>query len=77
VQVVGQLGWTLAPVFAGILSGPVGGLGNAASLFAAGPLIGAVLVMGCVPETRGKTLEELSPDALASETNSSLRPREA
>jgi MFS family permease len=64
VQVVGQLGWTLAPVFAGILSGPVGGLGNAASLFAAGPLIGAVLVLGCVPETRGKTLEELSPDAL-------------
>jgi len=76
VQVVGQLGWTLAPVFAGILSGLVGGLGNAVSLFAAGPLIGAVLVLGYVPETRGKTLEELSPAALA-ETNSSLNPREA
>ena len=77
VQVVGQLGWTLAPVFAGVLSGLVGGLGNAVSLFAAGPLIGAVLVLGYVPETRGKTLEELSPEALASQTNSSLNPREA
>jgi MFS family permease len=62
VQVVGQIGWTLAPVIAGVLSGPVRGLGNAASLFAAGPLIGALLVLVYVPETRGKTLEELSPD---------------
>lgn len=61
VQVVGQLGWTLAPVFAGLLSAAVGGLGNAVSLFAAGPLIGAVLVLGYIPETRGRTLEELSP----------------
>jgi MFS family permease len=67
VQVVGQLGWTLAPVFAGLLSQLVGGLGNAASLFAAGPAIGAVLVLGYVPETRGRTLEELSPESIASE----------
>jgi MFS family permease len=77
VQVVGQLGWTLAPVFAGILSGPVGGLGNAASLFAAGPLVGAVLVLGYVPETRGRTLEELSPETIAAETESSVEPRQA
>ncbi|MBV8055395.1 MAG: MFS transporter [Deltaproteobacteria bacterium] len=64
VQVVGQLGWTLAPVFAGILSELVGGLGNAASLFAAGPLLGVVLVLGYIPETHGKTLEELSPDSI-------------
>jgi MFS family permease len=70
VQVVGQLGWTLAPVFAGILSELVGGLGNAASLFAAGPLLGAALVLGYIPETCGKTLEELSPENIASQTGS-------
>ncbi|HJU28860.1 MAG TPA: MFS transporter [Candidatus Binataceae bacterium] len=62
VQVFGQLGWTLAPLFAGLLSVPMGGLGNAAALFAAGPVIGAILIVACVPETRGKTLEELSPE---------------
>jgi MFS family permease len=77
VQVVGQLGWTLAPAFAGVLSGLVGGLGNAASLFAVGPLIGAMLVLGYVPETRGRTLEQLSPEAIASQTESTLEPREA
>lgn len=77
VQVVGQLGWTLAPVFAGMLSGLVGGLGNAASLFAAGPLIGAVLVLGYIPETRGKTLEELSPETINCETDPALEPGEA
>jgi MFS family permease len=77
VQVVGQLGWTLAPVFAGILSELVGGLGNAASLFAAGPLLGAVLVLGYIPETRGRTLEELSPENIISENDPSLEPREA
>jgi hypothetical protein len=36
-------------------------LGNAASIFAVGPMIGVVIVVFLVPETRGKTLEELSP----------------
>jgi MFS family permease len=67
VQVFGQLGWTLAPLFAGLLSRPMGGLGNAASLFAAGPVVGAILVVACVPETRGKALEELSPEAAPSD----------
>ncbi len=62
VQVLGQLGWTFAPLLAGILSGPMGGLGNAAALFGAGPILGAILVVTLAPETRGKTLEELSPD---------------
>jgi putative MFS transporter len=71
VQVLGQIGWTLAPLFAGALSKPMGGLGNAAALFAAGPVVGAVLILAYVPETRGKTLEELSPEAVASsEANS-------
>jgi MFS family permease len=63
VQVLGQLGWTLAPLIVGRLSVPMGGLGNAASIFAVGPLIGALLVLMFVPETRGKSLEQLSPDA--------------
>ena len=63
VQVLGQLGWTFAPLLAGLLSAPMGGLGNAASLFSVGPIIGAIVVLAYVPETRGKTLEELSPEA--------------
>jgi MFS family permease len=61
VQVIGQLCWTLSPVAIGLLSARLGGLGNAASIFAAGPLLGVVIVWRFVPETRGKTLEELSP----------------
>jgi putative MFS transporter len=66
VQAFGQIGWTLAPLGVGLVSRPMGGLGNAAALFAAGPIFGAILVIAFVPETRGKTLEQLSPDALAS-----------
>lgn len=61
VQVIGQICWMLSPVLVGILSGRLGGLGNAASIFAVGPMIGVVIVVFLVPETRGKTLEELSP----------------
>jgi MFS family permease len=64
VQVFGQLGWMLAPLAVGELSGVLGGLGKAASLFAVGPLIG-ILLLTLVPETRGKTLEELSPESAA------------
>ncbi|HVN91136.1 MAG TPA: MFS transporter [Candidatus Binataceae bacterium] len=60
VQVFGQLGWILAPLCVGLLSHAMGGLGNAASLFAAGPIIGALLVITLAPETHGKTLEELA-----------------
>lgn len=77
VQVIGQLGWTLAPLFAGILSELVGGLGNAVSLFAAGPLLGAGLVLGYIPETRGRTLEELSPDNKGPEADASLETGQA
>ena len=63
VQVVGQLGWTLSPLLVGMLSVPLGGIGNAASVFALGPIVGAI-ALGYVPETRGKTLEEISPAVL-------------
>ena len=76
VQVIGQLGWTLAPVLAGLLSELVGGLGNAASLFAIGPLLGAALTLGYIPETRGMTLEELSPENVPMEDDLSLETEE-
>jgi len=37
----------------------LGGLGNAVSTAAIGPIIGAALVILYAPETRGRTLEEL------------------
>ena len=61
VQVIGQVCWMLSPVAIGLLSKPLGGLGNASSIFAIGPLIGILVVLFLIPETRGKTLEELSP----------------
>ncbi len=78
VQVVGQMGWTLAPVLAGLLSDCLGGLGNAAALFAAGPVIGAILVLAFIPETRGRTLEELSPETMpAAPHDPSFEPEQA
>ncbi|MGC2495196.1 MFS transporter [Candidatus Binatus sp.] len=62
VQVIGQICWMLSPVVIGLLSGPLGGLGKAASIFAAGPVIGIAIIWSLIPETRGKTLEELSPN---------------
>jgi MFS family permease len=61
VQALGQIGWALAPIIIGLTSGPMGGLGNAAALFAVGPVLGVILILLAVPETLGKTLEELSP----------------
>ena len=60
IQTFGQLAWFISPVLVGTLSLVVGGLGNAASLCAVGPLVGAVLILLYAPETRGKTLEEMA-----------------
>ena len=60
IQTLGQLAWFISPVLVGTMSLVVGGLGNAASLCAIGPLVGAVLILIYAPETRGKTLEELA-----------------
>ncbi len=62
VQVLGQLAWLLAPVTVGLLSESMGGLPNAATIFSLGPVVGALLIAAFVPETVGKTLEELSAD---------------
>jgi MFS transporter, putative metabolite:H+ symporter len=61
VQAFGQIGWALAPIIIGVFARPMGGLGNAAALFAIGPLVGVLLIVLFTPETLGKTLEELSP----------------
>jgi len=63
VQVLGQLGWTLSPLVVGLLAGRLGGLANAASFFALGPVLGSIAIIAWVPETRGRTLEEISPPA--------------
>src|SRR5258708_10674828 len=45
VQVIGQVCLMVSPVLIGVLSGPLGGLGNASSIFAVGPLVGIVVVL--------------------------------
>lgn len=60
IQTLGQLAWFISPVMVGVLSMHLGGLGNAASACAIGPLVGAGLILLFAPETRGKTLEELA-----------------
>ena len=60
IQTLGQLAWFISPVLVGTMSLVVGGLGNAASLCAIGPLLGAVMILLYAPETRGKTLEEMA-----------------
>ncbi len=60
IQTLGQLAWFLRPDRCGPLSLGGGGLGNAASLCAIGPLLGAMLILLYAPETRGKTLEEMA-----------------
>ena len=64
VQVFGQMAWTLSPLIVGFLSHRMGGIGPAASMFALGPIIGVVGIIGFVPETKGMTLEEISPPDL-------------
>jgi MFS family permease len=59
VQLLGQVTAIASPVIIGALSIPLGGLGNAVSTAAIGPIIGAALVILYAPETRGRTLEEL------------------
>ena len=60
IQTLGQLAWFMSPVLVGTLSLFLGGLGNAASVCAVGPILGAVLILLYAPETLGKTLEEMA-----------------
>jgi len=48
-------------VLAGVLDGVVGGLGPAIALCGIAPLVAAVLVVPRLPETRARTLDDISP----------------
>ena len=63
VQLFGQITAIASPVLIGLLSRPMGGLGNAVAVMAIGPLLGAVLIWMFAPETRGMRLEELAQAA--------------
>ena len=63
VQLLGQLAALTSPFIIGAMSKSLGGLGNAVSVVAIGPAIGAVLVWRFAPETRGVRLEDVSPAA--------------
>ena len=43
----------------GLLIGPLGGIPAAITVVAAGPILGALLVLRYAPETKGMTLEEV------------------
>lgn len=63
VQFLGQITALTTPFIIGSMSKSLGGLGNAVSVVAIGPLIGALLVWRFAPETRGVRLEDVSPAA--------------
>ena len=63
VQFLGQLAALASPFIIGAMSKSLGGLGNAVSVVAIGPIIGALLVWRFAPETRGVRLEDVSPAA--------------
>jgi putative MFS transporter len=56
---LGRFTEVLTPIMIGALIGPLGGIPPAIAVVAAGPIIGAILVLRYAPETRGMTLEEV------------------
>jgi len=57
-NIVGRLGQILAPGLVGIMSLPLGGVGNAVSVLALGPIIGTLLVIFLLPETRNREIQD-------------------
>ncbi|MEM2346463.1 MAG: MFS transporter [Nitrososphaerota archaeon] len=53
-NIVGRLGQVSAPLLVGLLLTPLGGIGNAVSLLALGPMIASVIIALFVPETLKK-----------------------
>ncbi len=58
-NLLGRMTEVLTPVAIGALIVPLGGIPPAIAVVAAGPILGAVLVLLYAPETRGMTLEEV------------------
>lgn len=62
-NIVGRLGTILAPAAVGSLAGPLGGVGNAVTLMALGPVAGVLLVALFLPETRYREIQDfLEPE---------------
>lgn len=57
-NIVGRMGQILAPGLVGFLALPLGGVGNAVSLLALGPLAAALLVIFFLPETRNREMQD-------------------
>jgi len=64
ISVVSRVGAVTGLLAAGFLSTRLGGLGPALAVLSAGPLLLAVLVLTCYPETAARELEELNPEDL-------------
>lgn len=58
-NLAGRVTEVLTPMAIGLLIGPLGGIPAAITVVAAGPIIGALLVLRFAPETKGMTLEEV------------------
>ncbi len=62
ISIASRVGAVTGLLAAGVLSTRLGGLGPALAVLAAGPLLLAVLVLGCYPETASRSLEDLNPE---------------
>jgi putative MFS transporter len=58
-NLAGRVTDVLTPMAIGLLIVPLGGIPAAISVVAAGPILGALLVLRYAPETKGMTLEEV------------------
>jgi len=64
ISIAARAGAVTGLLAAGLLSTRLGGLGPALAVLAAGPLLLAVLVVTCYPETAARELEDLNPEDL-------------
>ena len=62
ISVVARIGAVTGLLAAGLLSSRLGGLGPALAVLAVGPLLLALLVLACYPETAARELEDLNPE---------------
>ena len=58
-NLAGRVTEVLTPIFIGVLIAPLG-IPGAIAVVAAGPIVGALLVLRYAPETRGLTLEQIA-----------------
>ena len=61
LTIVGVIGSASGLLVAGLLSDQLGGIGRAVALTAIGPVIVGLLLIGRLPEARGKLLDDVSP----------------